>query len=97
MRKTSRQLTASTSTPPRNGPIRPAIPASDDHSPMRRARSAGRNEDWISARLPGVSSAPPTPCSARAATSCPAFWASPQSSEAAANQTTPMTKTRRRP
>ena len=57
--------------------------------PIARARSPGRNEDWISARLPGVSSAPPTPCTARAAASSPVLCASPQSSEAAANQRDP--------
>jgi len=96
-RNTSRQLTASTITPPRNGPTRPEMPASDDQRPIARARSWCRNEDWMSARLPGVSSAPPMPCSARAATSCSMFWATPQISEAAANQQTPMTKTFRRP
>ena len=46
---------------------------------------------------PGTSSAPPMPCSTRAATSSPVVGASPHSSEAAANQTTPTRKTRRRP
>lgn len=46
---------------------------------------------------PGVSSAPPTPCRTRAAMSTPTFGASPHSSEAAANHTTPMTKIFRRP
>ncbi len=46
---------------------------------------------------PGVSSAPPMPWRARAATSTPAFGASPHSSEATANHTTPTTKTLRRP
>ena len=49
------------------------------------------------ARLPGVSSAPATPCSARAATRVSMFGAIPHSREAAANPTTPTRKTRRRP
>ena len=36
------------------------------HAPIARARSSGRNDAWMMARLPGVSSAPPTPCRARA-------------------------------
>ena len=46
---------------------------------------------------PGVSSAPPMPCSARAAMSTPMSGASPHSAEASANQITPMRKIRRRP
>ena len=49
------------------------------------------------ARLPGVSSAPPTPCRARAAMSTATFGASPHSSDAIANQTVPTTNIFRRP
>ena len=49
------------------------------------------------ARLPGVSSAAPTPCSTRAPTSTSMFGAAPQSRDATANQTVPITKTLRRP
>ena len=65
--------------------------------PMAWARSSSRNVDWMIARLPGVSSAPPMPCRARATISTPALGATPHSSEATANQTTPVTKMRRRP
>jgi hypothetical protein len=51
----------------------------------------------MSARLPGVSSAPPTPCSIRAATRASTFGANPHSTLATANQTVPITKIRRRP
>ena len=74
-----------------------ATPPSPDQAPMARPRSSGANDAWIIARLPGVSSAPPTPCRARAAMSSDAVGASPQSSEAMANQTTPMQNIRRRP
>ena len=80
-----------------NGPAAPAMPPSPDHAPMARARSSGRNELCRIARLPGVSSAPPMPCKARAATSVSMLGAIPHSSDATANQVTPMTKTRRRP
>ena len=46
---------------------------------------------------PGVSSAPPMPCTTRAAISTRTFGARPHSSEAAANQVTPIRNTRRRP
>ena len=64
---------------------------------MARARSSGWNVDWMIARLPGVSSAPPTPCSTRAATSTPTLGASPHNSDASVNHTAPIRKIRRRP
>ena len=97
MRNTQRQDATAISQPPRNGPIAVATPPSPDHAPIARARSSGAKDAWIIARLPGVSSAAPTPCSARAAISSGAVGASPHSSDATANQTTPITKTRRRP
>ena len=97
MRNTQRHEATWISQPPMNGPTAVATPPSPDHAPIARARSCGANEAWIIARLPGVSSAPPTPCSARAAMSSGAVGASPHSSEAIANQTTPITNTRRRP
>ncbi len=96
-RNTHRQPGPSTSHPPTNGPTAAPTPPNPDHSPTARARSSGWKLAWMSASDPGVSSAPPTPWSARAAMRIPAFGASPQSSEAAANQTTPTTNTRRRP
>ena len=75
----------------------PAMPPSPDQAPIAAARSGPWNDAEISARLPGVSSAPPTPCSALAATSVPMSGARPQASEARANHTTPMTNTRRLP
>jgi hypothetical protein len=49
------------------------------------------------ARLPGVSSAPPMPCSSRAAMSAWTFGAAAQSGDAAVNRVVPATKMRRRP
>jgi hypothetical protein len=96
-RNTSRQVHASTSQPPRKGPAAPAIPASPDHAPIARDRSAGANDAEMIARLPGVSSAPPMPCNSRAPISVSMFGASPHSAEASANQIVPITKMRRRP
>ena len=44
IRNTSRQLTASISQPPRNGPIELATPASPDHAPI--ARPGRRGGTW---------------------------------------------------
>ena len=49
------------------------------------------------ARLPGVSSAPPTPWATRAATSTAIVGATAQSSDAMAKTTTPAWKIRLRP
>ena len=67
MRKAQRHPGPSTSHPPTNGPIAPATPPSPDHAPTALARSLLRKLAWRIARLPGVSSAAPTPCSTRAA------------------------------
>src|SRR6185437_15223736 len=94
IRKIQRQPIEPTIQPPRNGPIAPATPPSPDQAPMARGRSSGLNVDWMMASEPGVSSAPPMPCSARAAMSTPMSGATPQISEASANQITPMRNTR---
>ena len=97
MKNTSRQDTALISHPPRNGPMAVATPPRPDHAPMAAERSSWANEACRMARLPGVSSAPPTPCRARAAISTPTVGASPHSSDATANQTVPITNILRRP
>ncbi len=89
MKNTSRQETALISQPPTNGPIAVATPPRPDQAPIAAIRSSWANDACKMARLPGVSSAPPTPCRARAAISTPAFGASPHSSEASANHTVP--------
>ena len=85
------------SAPPMNGPAAKEIDVRPDQRPIAWPRSAGTNAPWIMARLPGVSSAAPIPWTSRATMSTSGVGASPQSSEAIANQTTPMTNTRRRP
>src|SRR6516164_4541316 len=89
MKNTSRQDTALISHPPRNGPMAVATPPKPDHAPIAAERSSWAKDACNMDRLPGVSSAPPTPCRARAAISTPAVGASPHSSEATANQTMP--------
>ena len=97
IRKIQRHEATPMSQPPMKGPAAPAIPPSPDQAPMARARSPGRNDACRIARLPGVNSAPPTPCNAREAISIPTFSASPQSIEASANHSTPATNRRRLP
>ncbi len=88
-RNASRHDHSCTSTPPSSGPTAPAIPPSPDHAPIARARSARTNDDWMIASAPGVSSAPPMPCSTRAATSISVDHASPHSTEETPNHATP--------
>ncbi|UWX63092.1 hypothetical protein N0D28_10005 [Deinococcus rubellus] len=51
----------STSTPPSAGPKMVTRLVVDDHSPMARPREEPGKTVLISARLPGISSAPPMP------------------------------------
>src|SRR5215469_2639588 len=95
--KISRQDTAWTSHPPRNGPIAVATPDRPDQAPIALPRSAGANDASMMARLPGVISAAPIPCTARAAISTGESGATPQISDATANQITPTRYIRLRP
>ena len=97
IRKINRHDTAVIRKPPTNGPSAVATPPSPDQAPMTRPRSPGANDASRIARLPGVSSAPPTPCSPRAAISSPMLGAIAQISDATANHATPMTKIFLRP
>ena len=97
MKKTQRHDPIANNQPPTRGPAAEATPPKPDQAPMARERSSGRKLAWRMARLPGVSRAPPTPCTIRAPMSSPAVGARPQQAEARANQATPMEKTRRRP
>ncbi len=86
-----------TSHPPSTGPIAAVMDVKPDHVPIARPRSSAGKFTLINARLPGTSSAPPTPCTPRAITSCHTFGASPHQADAAQNNTTPAAKTVRRP
>ena len=89
MTKIARQEIEPISQPPSSGPKAVATPPSPDQAPIARARSAGRKLASMSARLPGVSSAPPIPCSSRAPISSSAVGATAQSSEATVKRPTP--------
>ncbi len=95
--KNAQRHECATSQPPRTGPIAAVIPLKPDHVPMACPRRDGSNEAEMRARLPGTSSAAPTPCTARAAISHGTDCATPQAMDAAAKSATPSAYTRRRP
>ncbi len=84
-KNTQLQPKALVSTPPRREPAaRPALPMAP-HTEVARLRSGpGAKVVKTSIRVAGVSSAPPTPWAARAATSRTASCASPPASEESA-------------
>jgi hypothetical protein len=94
---TDRQPNSSTIHPPTSGPAPVVMPEKPDQTPIAFPRSSGSIDEEMIARLPGVSSAPPMPCSARAATSTSMDGAAAQSKDATANHVTPTMNTRRRP
>ncbi len=61
IKNTARQENVCASAPPSTGPIAVVIALNPDHVPIARPRSAPEKFALISARLPGVASAPPTP------------------------------------
>ncbi len=71
----------------------PVIAVKLDHVPMARPRLSSSKEALMIARLPGTSSAPPTPCNARAMMSCSMLAADPHQIDADAKRAMPMQKT----
>ena len=68
-----------------------------DHVPIAFPRSPAGNAAAMIARLPGTSSAPPSPCTARAAIKWRALGATPHHTDAAAKIAIPTPNTRSRP
>src|SRR5579859_6327562 len=89
IRKIHRQLPASSSHPPTKGAIAADTPLNPAHVPIARVRSAGWKVASMIAKLAGVISAPPTPCTARAAMSHPIPGAVAHSTDARVNQVSP--------
>ena len=89
-KKAQRHERCSISQPPRTGPKAVVIALKPDHVPMARPRSCSGNDALMMARLPGTRSAAPTPCTARAVTSCPTLAARPQAVDAAAKRAIPL-------
>ncbi len=97
-KSTQRQSSHSVSMPPASSPIAPPPAETAANTPNARFRSGPSGKVVVmSASDVGDAIAPPTPCSARATSSCQGSWASPPSSEAAVNSRMPVMKTRRRP
>jgi hypothetical protein len=89
-----RHEACSTSQPPSTGPTPAEMAVKPDQVPMARPRFSLENDALMMARLPGTSIAAPTPCTARAAMSCPGVCAMPQQAEANAKSRSPAEKTR---
>ena len=84
--------------PPSSRPIAAPPPAIAPKMPNALARSGGSVKVVVSSdSAAGASSAPKTPCSARAATSSSKLWAAPPSAEATAKPSRPAMKVRLRP
>src|SRR6266851_5412600 len=89
IRKIHRQLPAASSHPPTKGAIAADTPLNPAHVPIARVRSPGWKAASMIARLAGVISAPPIPCTARAAMSQPMPGAAAHSTGAMVNQPGP--------
>src|SRR5579885_803318 len=97
MKNTQRQDRYCTSQPPSTGPSTEVTEVKPDQVPIAWPRRSLANELLISARLPGTSSAPPMPWTARATINMLLLGASPHQTEASAKRAVPATKTLRRP
>jgi len=97
IQKISRHEKSLVSHPPSTGPTA-AMPAMvAPHMPNAAARSLPWKLAFTSDRLVGSTIAPPTPCTARAASSSPALPASAAAIDPRPNTTTPSTNSRLRP
>ena len=97
-RKIQCQLSTSVRTPPSSTPMLPPPEATKPKMPIAFARSAGSvNRVIISESATAETTAPPSPCTARAATSMPCELARPQASEATREERIPTRNSRRCP
>src|SRR5262249_21352531 len=95
-RKIQCQLRRPVRTPPSRTPSAPPPEETKPKMPIAFARSAGSvNSVIISDRDTAETPAPPTPCTARAATSIPCEFAKPHTADAAVNTATPARNTPR--
>ena len=95
--KIARQESASIRAPPPAGPSTVAIPVQAVQVPTALPRAAPSKVAATIASEPGTSSAPATPCSARAPIRSSTEGATAQSTEVAPKATSPKTNIRRRP
>jgi hypothetical protein len=87
----------SSSRPPSVGPATTAMPAIADQIPIAAGRSAGANTSERIDSVAGMTSAAPTPITARKAINSAAEPASAAAAEPAPNSTSPSMRPRRRP
>jgi hypothetical protein len=92
------QVTHWVSTPPASRPTAPPADATNAYTPTARACSRGSgNKVTIRLRITADVSAPPAPCTNRAAMSMAGLTAAPQATDAAVNTASPARKIRRWP
>ena len=91
------QEAASITAPPTSGPSATAIPLIPDQTPRAMPRRWGGNASASKVRVSGVTIAPPTPWSARAAISSPVVGARAAAAEDAVNSAIPAMNIRLRP
>jgi len=96
-KKSDRQPSVSTSTPPIDGPSAAARPPTEPQMAMACVRFSTGNSGSTKASVAGVSWAPPTACTTRASTRNQALGAMPHKSEPRLNHNTPRMKLRLRP
>ena len=97
-KNTQCQLKVLVSTPPSNTPRLPPPAHTKPYTPMALARSAGSvNMFMMSDSATADTTAPPTPCTARAAINSAWVLASPHASEAKVKATMPAKNTLRCP
>ena len=87
----------STTAPPTTGPMATARPEMPPQTPRASPRRAGGTAAERIVSVSGVTTAPPTPCRARAAMSVSMLGASAASAEPSVNTARPMPNMRLRP
>src|SRR5579864_9304827 len=97
MKNTHRQEPCWVYPPPSTGPGAAVVEENPAQAPIARPRSCSEKLALISARLPGTSNAPPTPCTPLAIISHRISGEQPHKAEAAEKTATPKAKTFRRP
>jgi hypothetical protein len=97
IQKAARQLKLSINRPPRGGPSAVVIAEAAAQRPIARPRTVFGKEAAMMARLCGIMSAAPTPCTRRAPMSIVRLGAKAQAAEANVKIAMPIRKTRRRP
>src|SRR5580658_9809137 len=97
MKNTHRQEPCWVNHPPSTGPTAAVMEVNPDQVPIARPRSSSEKLALISARLPGTSNAPPTPCTPLATISHRISGEQPHKAEAAEKSAIPTAKILRRP